>query len=144
MVFGGLVRDKQSEDTVILSNNHVLANSNNASIGDTILQPGTADGGTDLAYLRKEYRNRPGFRGQLGGTFENFVNAAKLCNRYGWRVATHALGDAAIDFVLDVYEAADQESPISEKRWSIEHGYFLHPEHYDRIKKLGRVMATHM
>ncbi len=100
----------------------------------------TADGGTDLAYLRKEYRNRPGFRGQLGGTFENFVNAAKLCNRYGWRVATHALGDAAIDFVLDVYEAADQESPISEKRWSIEHGYFLHPEHYDRIKKLGLVM----
>ena len=30
----------------ILSNNHVLANSNNASIGDPILQPGRIDGGT--------------------------------------------------------------------------------------------------
>lgn len=30
----------------ILSNNHVLANSNNASLGDPILQPGPADGGT--------------------------------------------------------------------------------------------------
>lgn len=30
----------------ILSNNHVLANSNNAKIGDPILQPGPADGGT--------------------------------------------------------------------------------------------------
>ncbi|OIJ26092.1 hypothetical protein [Nocardioides luteus] len=30
----------------ILSNNHVLANSNNASIGDPILQPGPFDGGT--------------------------------------------------------------------------------------------------
>lgn len=30
----------------ILSNNHVLANSNNASIGDPILQPGTFDGGS--------------------------------------------------------------------------------------------------
>jgi len=30
----------------ILSNNHVLANSNNARIGDPILQPGRADGGT--------------------------------------------------------------------------------------------------
>ncbi len=30
----------------ILSNNHVLANSNNARIGDPILQPGPADGGT--------------------------------------------------------------------------------------------------
>lgn len=31
---------------LILSNNHVLADVNNASIGDTILQPGSADGGT--------------------------------------------------------------------------------------------------
>lgn len=32
--------------TYILSNNHVLAMSNNARIGDPILQPGTCDGGT--------------------------------------------------------------------------------------------------
>lgn len=31
----------------ILSNNHVLANSNNASIGDPVLQPGPFDGGVD-------------------------------------------------------------------------------------------------
>ena len=31
---------------LILSNNHVLANSNDASRGDSILQPGPADGGT--------------------------------------------------------------------------------------------------
>lgn len=30
----------------ILSNNHVLANSNDAQVGDPIYQPGTADGGT--------------------------------------------------------------------------------------------------
>ena len=30
----------------ILSNNHVLANSNNAAVGDATLQPGTFDGGT--------------------------------------------------------------------------------------------------
>jgi hypothetical protein len=33
----------------ILSNNHVLANSNNASPGDAVLQPGPFDGGTDPA-----------------------------------------------------------------------------------------------
>ncbi len=33
----------------ILSNNHVLANSNNAVIGDAVLQPGPIDGGTDPA-----------------------------------------------------------------------------------------------
>jgi len=46
---GGLVRDRESGDTVILSNNHVLADSNEAAIGDPILQPGPYDGGTDPA-----------------------------------------------------------------------------------------------
>ena len=42
---GVLLRTVSGEDR-ILSNNHVLANSNAASPGDLILQPGPADGGT--------------------------------------------------------------------------------------------------
>jgi len=42
---GCVVRDRASGERLILSNNHVLANSNNASPGDPILQPGAADGG---------------------------------------------------------------------------------------------------
>lgn len=41
--FGCLV--KKNEKVFILSNNHVMANSNDASPGDSILQPGPADGG---------------------------------------------------------------------------------------------------
>ena len=37
---------KRDGTVYILSNNHVLANSNDAAIGDPILQPGTADGGS--------------------------------------------------------------------------------------------------
>lgn len=42
---GAVVRDRQTGQRLILSNNHVLANSNNARPGDPILQPGPADGG---------------------------------------------------------------------------------------------------
>ena len=42
---GCLVKDKKSEKVLILSNNHVLANSNKAEKGDPILQPGPYDGG---------------------------------------------------------------------------------------------------
>lgn len=42
--FGLLVQ--RTADPLILSNNHVLANSNAARIGDPIYQPGPADGGT--------------------------------------------------------------------------------------------------
>lgn len=42
---GCLVRDKATNAAFILSNNHVLANSNQAQKGDSILQPGSYDGG---------------------------------------------------------------------------------------------------
>lgn len=42
---GARVKDA-SGNVYVLSNNHVLANSNNASIGDPTLQPGPYDGGT--------------------------------------------------------------------------------------------------
>ena len=43
--FGALVTDKNTGERFILSNNHVLANSNDSLIGDAILQPGAIDGG---------------------------------------------------------------------------------------------------
>lgn len=46
---GAIVTDRATGERLILSNNHVLANSNNAQIGDPILQPGPADGGQNPA-----------------------------------------------------------------------------------------------
>lgn len=43
--FGAVVRDATSNEMLLLSNNHVMANSNNAKTGDAIIQPGAADGG---------------------------------------------------------------------------------------------------
>ena len=43
---GVLVRDVETDEVLILSNNHVMANSNDATQGDPILQPGPHDGGT--------------------------------------------------------------------------------------------------
>ncbi len=42
---GTMVKDRATGDRLILSNNHVLANGNEAQIGDAILQPGAIDGG---------------------------------------------------------------------------------------------------
>ena len=42
---GAMVFDRETGEPLILSNNHVLANSNDAEIGDVILQPGPTDHG---------------------------------------------------------------------------------------------------
>lgn len=43
---GAIVTDNSTGKPVILSNNHVLANTNDAEAGDHIIHPGTYDGGT--------------------------------------------------------------------------------------------------
>ena len=44
---GGFVRRPGTDGLLVLSNNHVLADSDAATEGDPALQPGVADGGTD-------------------------------------------------------------------------------------------------
>ncbi len=44
-VIGAVVKDRTTGERLILSNNHVLANANEAVAGDPILQPATLDGG---------------------------------------------------------------------------------------------------
>lgn len=42
---GAVVKDRITGEKLLLSNNHVFANSNDAQVGDSILQPGPADSG---------------------------------------------------------------------------------------------------
>lgn len=66
--FGAVVRDRATGVRLILSNNHVMANSNDAIVGDPILQPGVADGGLAEAdtfahlerFCRISYTQEPG------------------------------------------------------------------------------------
>lgn len=79
---GCIVRDRLSGDRLILSNNHVLANSNDASPGDVIIQPGAADGGSSgpdtIAHLERfhpiEFTTQPGTCG-VASTYASIGNA---------------------------------------------------------------------
>ena len=57
-------------------------------------------------------------------------------------MATHAVGDAAIDEVLAAYEAADAEKSIAGRRWTLEHGFIPQPDQVPRMKKLGLVISA--
>lgn len=56
---GAIVTDTTTGNHVILSNNHVLANSNDAKIGDSIYQPGAADGGSSRDEVARLLRWQP-------------------------------------------------------------------------------------
>jgi predicted amidohydrolase YtcJ len=71
-----------------------------------------------------------------------FTDVVKELNREGWRVATHAVGDLAIDEVLAGYEAADAEQSIRGKRWTIEHAFIVEPDQFPRMKALDLVISA--
>ena len=78
---GSIVRDRNSGERLILSNNHVIANSNDASPGDPILQPGPIDGGDTpvdtIAHLDRfcaiDFGSEPGAC-DLANTYASFGN----------------------------------------------------------------------
>ena len=58
----------------------------------------------------------------------------------GWQLCAHAIGDAAIDLLLDIYEEILQRNPRTEARPRIEHCEFVGDESvFDRISGLGAV-----
>ena len=99
------------------------------------------DGGFEGGLMREPYAEPWGVAGSFHGLqtlpTEHFVDVVLMLHRRGWRVATHAVGDAAIDLVLDAYEVANEERSIEDLRWVIEHGFIPRDDHFARMRALG-------
>ena len=116
-----------------------------SGLGDDDLRIGGvklfADGAltSRTAWLREDYLDRPGERG-LATTDPDVLHDQILdAHRAGWQVATHAIGDAAIDRVLDAYEEAQARWPRRDPRHRIEHCGLTDDAQIARVRDLGVV-----
>ena len=124
--FGCVVRDQAGGGRLILSNNHVLANGNEASPEDPILQPGAADGGREesdtLALLERfaplAYNHEPAtcsvarfvvaagnfIAGAIGSKhrLESYREDAQAVNRVDAAVARPLLDSDISDEILEI------------------------------------------
>jgi len=104
------------------------------------------DGGFEGGWMREPYAEPWGeggtFRGVNTMKAAQYTEVVKELNRLGWRVATHAVGDAAIDEVLAAYEAANSERSIAGRRWTIEHGFIPQTDQFPRMKALDLVISA--
>jgi predicted amidohydrolase YtcJ len=98
-----------------------------------------SDGGMTLksAYTREAYAGEPHNHGTLALDPAAYKQSVLLANRHGWRVGTHAVGDAAIDLVLDAYAAADEDKSIKGNRFVIIHGSLMTRDQIVRAGQLG-------
>jgi hypothetical protein len=131
---GARVKD-QSGNVYVLSNNHVLANSNGSTIGDPIYQPGVYDGGTAADQIGTLSVFRPiAFGGDVGNTIDaaiarssvdNLDNATPADDGYGLP-SGKIYGDADNDGFFD-----DRDGLLG-----------LHVQKYGRTTKLTHGQIT--
>ena len=118
--------------------------------GDETLRVGgiklAVDGGFEGGLMRdlyeKPWDENGTYRGLQTINTERYIAAVRELNRQDWRVATHAVGDAAIDLVLNAYEKANADQSIVGRRWSIEHAFIGRADHLPRMKALAVAISA--
>ncbi len=89
------------------------------------------------AAMREGYVGAPENHGMFATARETLRDWIGRAHRSGWQCAVHAIGDEAVDFILDCYEEALSESPRADHRHRIEHCGMTPPATLDRIARLG-------
>jgi predicted amidohydrolase YtcJ len=91
---------------------------------------GFADGslGSTTAWFFKPYLDAPNTRGLASGELskpEEMYANIRGADRAGLQVAIHAIGDRAIDTILNFYERVEKENGPRDRRFRIEHAQHI-------------------
>ena len=101
-----------------------------------------ADGalGSHGAALLEPYNDNPKKKGLILLEKDKFIDSMRKGINMGFQIATHAIGDAAVRFVLDCYEIIRKEYPDAVLR--IEHSQMIHPDDLLRFKELNIIAVV--
>ncbi len=106
-----------------------------------LLADGSIQGYT--GYLRKPYHVPPGedpaYRGYPRIAREDLIERVMRFHAAGWQVAVHGNGDAAIDDILDAFEAAQAAAPREDARHVIVHAQMAREDQLARMAALDVV-----
>lgn len=96
------------------------------------------DGGLSgkTAALKRPYKNS-NEKGIVRLEREEYINLSREAQQKGFRIATHAIGDVAIDLVVDVYKTLHAE--FGDTRNRIEHFGLPSEENIQDVKEFGFV-----
>jgi len=93
------------------------------------------------AYLSQPYHVPPGvdpsYRGYPRMSREELRERVARYHAAGLQIAVHGNGDAAIDDILDAFEAAERAHPRADARHVIVHAQMARADQLDRMKRLG-------
>lgn len=100
--------------------------------------------GSRGACLIQPYTDKPDENGFLLNSNEYYREKAKLLNEKGFQMNTHAIGDSAVKFILDVYGSVLGSK--NDKRWRIEHAQVVTDQDLEKFLQysvIPSVQPTH-
>ena len=107
--------------------------------GIKIIQDGSNQGYTGYFTepYHTPYHGDPDYRGYPRRSEQDLLVMVQELHRAGYQIAIHGNGDAAIDQILNAYEAAQAEYPRADARHRIEHTQLVRKDQLDRMAELG-------
>jgi len=127
---------------------HVLALGISSGFGNEMLKIGfikiLSDGslGAQTAALKRPYSDNPRKRGMMLYSQRILQKIVIKAHTNGWQLGIHAIGDRAIENVLDTYEEALKKVPAENHRHRIEHCSILSERLISRMRKLGIIASV--
>jgi len=106
-----------------------------------------ADGslGSTTAYFFEPYTDAPNTRGLLNS---EMIPLSKMRDRMmkgdaaGLQLCVHAIGDAAISQILDLYAELEKAHGAADRRWRIEHSQHVALKDFDRYAQLHVIASV--
>lgn len=111
--------------------------------GDDFLKWGGVKGFVDgslgaiTAWFYEPYLDQPNSKGFNITDTTDIIHWVKSADSVGLQVVVHAIGDHAIDFILNVFENTIKENGASNRRFRIEHTQHFSEASIPRFKKLN-------
>jgi len=96
--------------------------------------------GAHTAWLSEPYNDDPSTSGVPTIEKEKLINLIKKAHEGGLQLAIHAIGDKAIDTVLEAYNLIGED--LKDYRHRIEHASVIRPEQIEKMSKLGVCAAV--
>ncbi len=104
---------------------------------------GMLDGalGSHTAAMYDPFSDTPGDKGLLMMSESNLYEWASNADKAGLQLAIHAIGDRAINVLLNTYERIASENGERDRRFRIEHVQHLSPDDVNRFAELGVIAS---
>jgi predicted amidohydrolase YtcJ len=106
-----------------------------------------ADGslGSSTAYFFEPFSDQPGNRGLLSDEMHPISlmrDRMMRADGAGLQLCTHAIGDAGISAILDIYTEIEKAHGARDRRWRIEHAQHMAARDFDRFAQLHVIASV--